>query len=142
MNQITLNNGTTLEVVQVNGQTKYFQGANRDTLEFQFAKESTTFDNLDTLFANSDNTSKITIKNGADEFLNENYSLRVSMNLSAIVIAPATDTDPEVTEERYTVTMAQKTYAEMQLEATAASTMTALEGIAEIYETLILGGVI
>ena len=117
MNQITLNNGTTLEVVQVNGQTKYFQGANRDTLEFQFAKESTTFDNLDTLFANSDNTSKITIKNGADEFLNENYSLRVSMNLSAIVIAPATDTDPEVTEERYTVTMAQKTYSEIQMDS-------------------------
>ncbi|MDF2857963.1 MAG: hypothetical protein K0Q87_3814 [Neobacillus sp.] len=39
------------------------------------------------------------------------------MNLAPVVITPATSTDSEVTEERYSVVMAQKSYAELQQEA-------------------------
>ena len=116
MNQITLKDGTTLDVVRTNGQGKYFQGANRDSLEFQFAKDSTTFDALDALFGDIENTSKITITDDSGSYVYENYTLRVGMSLIQVVISPEIDTAPEVTEERYTVTMAQKTYSEKQLE--------------------------
>lgn len=141
MNQITLKNGTTVDVVQINGQGRFFQGANRDSLEFHFPKEGNSFETLEPLFTEA-NTAKITVTNDAGSFVYNDYSLKAGMALVPVVITPAQGTDPEVSEERYTVTMAQKTYAEKQLEATAANSMIALEGLAEIYETLIVGGVI
>lgn len=115
--KVILNNGTELEAIMVNGQNRYFQGANRDSLEFQFAKDVVTFEQLDTLFKEAENTCRITLQQGEEKYLQENYTLRVSMGLAPIVITPATGTEPEVTEERYSVTMAQKTYAELQQEA-------------------------
>lgn len=114
---IKLNNGTELEAIQVNGQTRYFQEANRDSLEFQFAKTAVTFEQLDTLFAESENTKRIVLQNGEENYLHENYSLRVSLSLAPVIIDPATSTEPAVTEERYSVVMAQKSYAEMQQES-------------------------
>lgn len=116
MNQITLNNGTLLNVVQINGQSRYFQGANRDSLEFHFQKDGNSFDTLDSLFTEA-NTKKITVTTDTGSFVYDNYSLRAGMSLVSIVTVPAEGTMPEVTEERYTVITAQKTYAEMQQEA-------------------------
>lgn len=113
---VKLNNDVELECILVNGQSRYFQGSNRDTLEFQFAKNSITFDILDALFGNPENTSRIIITDNNGSFLHSNYSLRVEMNLSNIIIAPATDVNPEITEERFTVVMAQKSYQELQIE--------------------------
>ncbi len=117
--KVILNNGTELSAILVNGSTRHFQGENRDSLEFQFAKSAVTFDQLDTLFAEPENTKRITLQQeGSEEtYLHENYFLRVSLSLAPVVTAPSTDTEPEVTEERYSVIMAQKTYAEMQQEA-------------------------
>jgi hypothetical protein len=86
-------------------------------LEIQFAKGAVTFEQIDRLFAEPENTKKITLQQDGKAFLHENYSLRVSMNLAPVVITPATSTDSEVTEERYSVVMAQKSYAELQQEA-------------------------
>ena len=116
MNQITLKNGTTVDVVQINGQTRYFQGANRDSLEFHFPKTGNSFDSLDALFTEA-NTAKIIVTNDEGSFVYEDYSIRAGMSLVPIVVTPAEGTTPEVTEERYTVTMAQKTYAEKQIES-------------------------
>jgi len=115
--KVILNNGTALNAILVNGQNRYFQGANRDSLEFQFAKDAVTFDQLDTLFAAPENTKRITLQQGEKTYLHENYSLRVSLNLAPVMITPATGTEPEVTEERYSVVMAQKSYVELQQEA-------------------------
>lgn len=115
--KVILNNGTELEAIQVNGQSRYFQGANRDSLEFQFAKDAVTFEQLDMLFAEPENTKQITLQQGEEIYLHENYSMRVSMGLAPVVITPTTDTAPEVAEERYSVVMAQKTYVETQQQA-------------------------
>jgi hypothetical protein len=115
--KVILNNGTELEAILVNGQNLYFQGANRDSLEFQFAKTVVTFEKLDTLFTEPKNTKRIVLQQGEGSYLHENYSLRVSMSLAPVVVTPATSTEPEVTEERYSVVMAQKSYVELQQEA-------------------------
>lgn len=123
---IKLNDNTELNVICINGKSTYFQGANRDSLEFVFKKGDYPFDQLDTLFANSAKTSKITIIDtetsiGADgkpiASLNvyDNYSLRISMEMKQVVITPATSTEAEVTEERVMVTMGQLTLIEKKL---------------------------
>ena len=128
MNQITLKNGITLDVAKINGASRFFQGASRDSLEFHFSKEGNSFDNLDALFTEA-NTAKITVTTDAGSFVYNDYSLRVSMALIPVIITPAEGTTPEVTEERYTVTMAQKTYAEKQIES-----------LQEIVDILVLDG--
>jgi hypothetical protein len=115
--QITLNNGATLDALVVNGSKRHFQGESRDSLEIQFAKEAVSFEQLDSLFGEPENTKRIILQQGDEMYLHENYILRVSLSLSPVVVTPATDTDPEVTEERYSVVMAQKTYKEMQIES-------------------------
>jgi len=116
MNQITLRNGTTIDVIQINGQGRYFQGANRDSLEFHFPKEGNSFETLEALFTEA-NTAKITVTNAEGSFVYSDYSLKAGLALVPVVITPAEGTTPEVTEERYTVTMAQKTYSEKQIES-------------------------
>lgn len=114
--QIKFNDGTTLDVLAVNGNPVYFQGANRDSLEIQIAKDKTTFDALDALTGDSAKTGKLTIIDGDSQYEHDNYSLRAELALKPIVTAAATDTTPEQTEDRLCVTMAQKTYQELQVE--------------------------
>lgn len=124
--KVILNNGVELEAIQVNGQMRYFQGENRDSIEFQFTKTAVTFDQLDVLFSSQENTKRImltvTTTNGdgqevAESYLHENYTLRASLSSGPVVITPSTGTELEVTEDRYSVVMAQKTYAELQQDA-------------------------
>lgn len=123
---IKLNDNIELNVICINGQSTYFQGANRDSLEFVFKKGDYTFDQLDALFADSAKTSKITVTDtettvGADgnpvtsQNVYDNYSLRISMEMKPVVITPATSTEAEVTEERVMVTMGQLTLIEKKL---------------------------
>ncbi len=116
--KLTLNNGTELDIIVANGSSRYFQGENRDSLEFQLSKSiPQTFEELDELFSNPSNTSKITLSEGETSYIHDNYTLKVQMALMPVVIMPATDTEPEVVEERYSIIMAQKTYKEIQLES-------------------------
>ena len=115
---IKLKNGTELQGIVANGSTRHFQGANRDSIEFQLPKTlPITFDELDGLFSNSWNTSKIKIATDTAEYIHDNYSLKVSIGLIPVVIQAATDTQEEVVEERYSVVMAQKTYKEIQMDS-------------------------
>jgi hypothetical protein len=122
--KIIFNDGTELEFIQINGRTQYIQGANRDCLEFQFAKDAVTFEQLDEVLGNPENTKRILIEGEPipnedggmtiPNYLYENYSIRVGLEYKPILLASATDTTPDVYEQRFAVTMAQKTYAEMQ----------------------------
>lgn len=109
--------GLELDVIQVNGSRRYFQGAQRDALEFVFRKGDYPFSTLDSYFADKDNTRKMTIiDDSGNQYVYDDYILRVSMSLNPVVIEPATSTTPEVTEERISVTMAQQTYLEKLVE--------------------------
>jgi hypothetical protein len=114
--QLKFSNGTTLDVLAVKGNPTYFQGAQRDALEIQIGKSKTTFDALDKLTGDPDKTGKLTILDGDKQYQHDNYSLRTELALKPVVTAEATSTTPEQTEDRFCVTLAQKTYAELQVE--------------------------
>lgn len=109
--------GTALTVLALNGQSINFQGANRDGIEIQIAKDAVAFDALDKLTADPANLKKLTTIDGEKQSVLDNYSLRVSLSLKPVVTAAATSTTPEQTEDRLVVTLAQKTYSEIELEA-------------------------
>ena len=130
--KIKLNDNTELNAICINGKSSYYQGLNRNALEFVFTKGDYTFDELDALFADNEKTNKITITGtetqttvgeGGEEVQTEvpvqyvynDYSLRVSMEMRPVVITPETSTEPEVTEERIMVTMAQLSLIETKL---------------------------
>lgn len=113
--------GTTLDVLDVKGQSINFQGAQRDSLEVQFAKSVISFDMLDALTSSQVNMAHLTLMDGDKQYVHDNYSLRVSLALKPVVTVPATADKPEQTENRLCVTLAQKSYAEMQAEQQAAA---------------------
>lgn len=113
--KLKLNNGTEINILNVNGTSRFFQNANRDCLEIQIAKSEKTLDEIATLFVEN-NTKSISLLNDDGEFIHENYSLRAELSLKPIIIAPETPTSQAVIEERICVTMAQKQYAEIKLQ--------------------------
>ncbi len=110
--QIKLNDNAPIDVIGVNGKSSYFQGANRDAFEIQFAKNTMTFSQLDNLTVNG--AKKIILIDGDKQFVHDNYCLRAGLALKPFVIIAATSTTPEVTEDRLCVTLAQMTYLEVQ----------------------------
>ena len=107
-------NGTEVAAVSVIGAAQFFQGANRKTLEIHFATGETDFAELNTLFTEP---GSILITDDDGTYQHDNYALRVSTALKPIVVTPETDEAPAVTEDRYVIVLAQKTYAETQMES-------------------------
>ena len=134
--QVKFADGTTLDVLCVNGKSVYAQGAQRDSLEIQIAKETITFDALDALTGNAANTSKLTLIDGENQYVHDNYSIRAELALRPVEITPATGTDPAVTEDRLCVTLAQLTYSELQ----AAQTSAAVAALGQQMVPLTLSG--
>ena len=134
--QLKFLDGTVLDVLAVNGKSTYFQGAQRDSLEIQIAKDKIAFDALDALTGNNANTAHLTLSDGDKQYVHDNYSLRASLALRPVEITPATADSPAVTEDRLVVTLAQKTYAELQAEQTAA----AVDALGQQMVALELGG--
>lgn len=126
---IKLNNGTELEALVVTGRVRRFQGADRDTLSFVFPA-SGGLEALDAAFT-AQNCQSITI---VDEDGNENvhtgYTIRAGLSKETVETAPATAEAEAVYEERITVSMAQRTYAETQL-AQLQAAVAALQGGSE-----------
>lgn len=114
--KITLANGTELVAINVDGGKRFVQNAQRDVLTFWFAKEAANFEELDAAFGSAQNTERITITgdDGA-EALHEGYILRLSLALVPVVITPESARAPAVTEEQYSVEMAQETYTEYMI---------------------------
>ena len=111
---IKLNNDTQLEAVLVTGGSRHVQGLNRDTLCFVFPAEA-GLEALDGAFVPA-NCETITIVDGeGGEHVHTGYTIRCELSKAAVEVTPATAEAPAVYEERVTVVMAQRTYAETQL---------------------------
>lgn len=114
MSTIKFSNGTELPIITAIAVNTYAQGVQRKALEIQIAKDAIAFGTLDTLTANSANTTKLTLIDGDKQYLHDNYSIRAELAVKAVEVTPATDTAPAVTEDRLCVTLAQLTYIEVQ----------------------------
>jgi len=114
--QVKFNDVTALDVLAINGQSVYFQGAQRDSLEIQVDKSKITFDALDALTGDAAKTVKLTILDGEHQYEHDNYSIRTELALKPVEVTQATADSPAVTENRLCATLAQKTYQEQQVE--------------------------
>lgn len=110
--QIILANGTILEPIIVTGGPKFVNGANRDALTFVFPNVS--MNEIDAIFTEA-NCETINIINNGEEAIHKGYVIRVDISKKAVETAAATVDTPAVTEERVTITMAQRTYSETVL---------------------------
>lgn len=112
--KIKLINGTELNPILVTGANIYAQGAKRDTLNFVFpATES--MEELDNVFSDVACESITIIDDSGKESIHKAYTIRVKLEKTLVEVSPATSESEAITEERITVSMAQRTYAETQL---------------------------
>lgn len=112
---IKLSNGVELNPITAVGGKNFVQGEDRDTLSFIFP-ESTSLDEIDSIFTAS-NCETIIIVGDKTEYIHKGYTVRAELKRSPEVVQKATDTQGEIIENRVTVSMAQRTYAEYQLSA-------------------------
>ena len=137
--QIIFADGTALDVAKIDGQTIYHQGAQRDSLEIQITKGTISFDDLDALTTDSAKTDRLTIvtQEGDQQAqaVYDHYVIRSALALKSVDI-PATADATAVTEERFCVTLAQLTFAEVQQAAQAA----AIDALGQQVVALSLGG--
>lgn len=111
--KIILANSTELEPILVSGSKRSVQGANRDTLTFVFP-ESVGLDEIDAVFT-AENCENIIIVEGDEEYIHSGYTIRAELKRAPVVVTAATESEEAVTENRVTVSMSQRTYAETQL---------------------------
>lgn len=136
--KITFANGNELFPIMVTGASRHVEGQNRDTLSFVFPGTK-GLDALDKAFtAEACESIKITGDDGS-EAIHKNYTIRAELKKALVVVEPATTETEAVTEERITVSMSQRTYAENQLAALATESTDAQLAIAELAE-LVMGG--
>ena len=119
---IKLSNGTVLSPILATGETRYVQGANRDTLNFIFpATEG--MEALDAAFS-AENCESITVLEAVEvpdgttteqSYLHKGYTIRAGLKKEAVEVTPATEEAEAVYEDRLTVSMSQRTYTESQL---------------------------
>lgn len=110
---IKLANGIELNALGVKGEKQNIQGFRRDVLSFMLPA-SVSLDEMDSIFT-EENCKSITLINGETEHIHNNYTIRVELKREPVLVTPATETSSEVYETRVTVSMAQMTYAELQL---------------------------
>lgn len=112
--KIILNNGKELSPIMVTGGMRHIQVASRDTLSFIFPATEDMVE-LDSAFS-ADNCEKITII-GDDgiENIHTGYTIRAELSKAPVEVSPATDETEAVFEDRITVSMSQRTYAESQI---------------------------
>ena len=114
--KIKLSNGVELNPIIVMGEKRYVHGANRDALSFIFHAE-TSLDELDALFTVA-NCEKIVITDdNGEDYIHNAYTVRAELKRSPMEVAPATESEDAVFENRVFVTMAQRTYQESQMAA-------------------------
>lgn len=110
---IKLANGIELNALGVKGEKQNIQGFRRDVLSFMLPA-SVSLDEMDSIFT-EENCKSITLITDETEHIHNNYTIRVELKREPVLVTPATETSSEVYETRVTVSMAQMTYAELQL---------------------------
>lgn len=112
--KIILNNGEELAPIMVTGGPRHIQGASRDTLAFIFpATEDMTA--LDADFSAANCESITIVGDDSSEAIHKGYTIRAELSKASVEITPATESEAAVFEDRITVSMSQRTYAESQL---------------------------
>lgn len=112
--KIILTNGTELEPILVTGAKKNIQGANRDTLTFIFSANENMVE-LDRHFSAENCENIIIVENNGDEYIHCGYTIRAELSKKSVEVVAATESVEAVYEDRITVSMAQRTYIESQL---------------------------
>lgn len=117
---IKFSNGTEMTTILVTGETRYVQGANRDTLNFIFpATEDMA--TLDSAFTTEACESITIVGDDGSEAIHNGYTIRVELSKAPVEVSPATAEMAAIYEDRITVSMAQRTYMESQLAAMQAA---------------------
>ena len=112
--KIILNNGKELSPILVTGGPRMVQGASRDTLNFIFPATEDMAE-LDSAFSD-ENCEKITIiGDDGSENIHTGYTIRAELSKAPVEVSAATAETDAVYEDRVTVSMAQRTYAESHL---------------------------
>lgn len=115
---LILTDGTKLNHIGATGETRFLQGANRDTITFEF-DETHSVDELRNKFteANCEVINIVTDNEDGTQTNNyhEGFVIRTEVSEKIKTIESETGTTPSITETRVFVTMAQRTYAETQL---------------------------
>ena len=125
--KIKLANDTTLNPIIVTGRKMSVQGALRDTLSFIFPA-SAGMETLDAVFtAENCETIKIVEDSGAEN-IHKGYTIRAELSKSSVEVTTATESTEAVYEDRITVSMSQRTYAETQIAETKSAMNALLKG--------------
>lgn len=114
--KIKLNNGKELEPLMVTGGQQYVQGQSRDTLNFVFG-ENADLAELDQAFQAKNCDDIILTDDQGSEYLHHGYVIRYEMKKSSIESKSATAENKAEYVTRVTVSMAQRTYAEEQMDS-------------------------
>lgn len=132
--KIILANGTELHPIMVTGGGRFVNGSKRDTLNFIFPA-SASLDELDALFTDV-NCESVKLYESAEgeerEFIHTGYTIRAELSRTPMVVQEATEETEAVIENRVTVSMALRTYAEAQIAKLIASSALHEECIVEL----------
>lgn len=103
------------EILSLERQTKFIQGANRDCITFVFNSNDYNVAELKKIFENS--TEDITIIDDESEKHYFDYSILTNIEITNEVIEQETNDSPEQEVEVIKISVAQKTYTEKQEDA-------------------------
>lgn len=112
--KIKLSNGTELTPILVTGERRHIHGAGRDALSFIFPAE-TSLDELDATFSAANCEKIVVCDEEGNEYLYNAYTVRAELKREPVEVAPATESEEAVYENRAIVVMAQRTYQETQM---------------------------
>lgn len=112
--KIILNNGTEMTPIMVTGGPRHIQGASRDTLSFIFPATEDMM-TLDAAFSTENCESITIIGDDGAEAIHKGYTIRAELKKESVEVTHATESEAAVFEDRITVSMSQRTYAESQL---------------------------
>ena len=118
--KIILANGTELNSIMVTGGPKYIQGQSRDTLSFIFPADA-GMEALDEAFSETNCEYIKIVEDSGIENIHKGYTIRAELSKAAVEVTPATESEAAVYEDRITVAMSQRTYAETQLAENSAA---------------------
>lgn len=111
--RITLGSGDTLEPCAITGARRQYQGATREMMTFVL-DAGIGLEAAAALFA-PENCESITIEDAAGEHIYYGYVIPAEIALKSVMTAQETAESAAVWEDKISVCMAQRTYAENQL---------------------------